>query len=144
MRLLYRTLTFVTFICVSLSATADGDKVPDPLFQDNEILHLDITAPLTTLVRERPKDGYLPGLIEYTEADGRAVKLDLEIRTRGHFRHKTCDYPPLLLNLKKKQTDGTIFDKQNKLKLVIHCDESERCHRHEFSSAPAACQIQQF
>jgi hypothetical protein len=42
------------------------------------------------------------------------------------FRHETCDYPPLLLNLKKNQVDGTLFDKQNKLKLVIHCDAPER------------------
>ena len=122
----YRVLTFVTFTCLTLSASADENNVADPLFQDDQILHLNITAPLTTLIRERPKDDYLPGLIEYTESDGNAVKLDLEIRTRGHFRHATCDYPPLLLNLKKKQTDGTIFAKQNKLKLVIHCKKSEK------------------
>ena len=126
MHLLYGVLTFVTFICLSLPAVADENSIPDPLFQDDETLHVTITAPFTTLVRERPKDDYLPGVIQYMEADGTAVKLDLEIRTRGHFRHKTCDYPPLLLNLKKNQTDGTVFDKQNKLKLVIHCDYSDR------------------
>jgi len=126
MHVLYRIFTYVTFACLSLSVSAEATETPDPLFQGDEILQMTITAPLTTLVRKRPKDDYLPGVIEYTEADGTAVKLDLEIRTRGHFRHKTCDYPPLLLNLKKKQTDGTIFAQQNKLKLVIHCDESER------------------
>ena len=30
------------------------------------------------------------------------------------------------LNLKRSQTNGTLFDKQNKLKLVIHCDYSQR------------------
>jgi hypothetical protein len=126
MHLRYRILTLLTFTCLGFAASADEIANPDPLFQNNEIIQLDITAPLTTLVRKRPKDDYLPGLIEYTEADGNVVKLDLEIRTRGHFRHKTCDYPPLLLNLKKKQTDGTLFDNQNKLKLVIHCEKSER------------------
>jgi hypothetical protein len=126
MHLLYRALTFVMFICLSLSASAQVKVTPDPLFQGHEIAHMTLTAPLTTLVRERPKDDYLPGVIQYTQDDGTAVELDLEIRTRGHFRHQNCDYPPLLLNLKKKQTDGTIFDQQNKLKLVIHCDKSER------------------
>ena len=126
MHLLYRTLTMVMFTFLTLSASAEMRQAPDPLFQGDEILHMNITAPLTTLVRERPKDDYLPGEIQYTEADGTVVKLDLEIRTRGHFRHKTCDYPPLLLNLRKKQTDGTIFDQQNKLKLVIHCKYSDR------------------
>jgi hypothetical protein len=126
MHVLYRIFIFVTFICLSTSVSAEVTETTDPLFNGDEILQMTITAPLTTLVRERPKDDYLPGIIQYTEADGTALTLDLEIRTRGHFRHKTCDYPPLLLNLKKKQTDGTIFAQQNKLKLVIHCDDSER------------------
>jgi hypothetical protein len=99
--------------------------LPDPLFQDNETLHVTITGPLSSLVRERPKDEYSAGVLEYTETDGTTVKFDLEIRARGNSRHKTCEYPPVRLNLKKSQTKGTLFDKQNKLKLVIHCDYSE-------------------
>jgi hypothetical protein len=37
MHLLYRVLTFVTFICLSLSASAEVKKTPDPLFQSVEI-----------------------------------------------------------------------------------------------------------
>jgi len=123
---LYRAVTIVVFGFLVTSVLADVSELPDPLFQDDETLHVTITAPMTTLVRERPKDDYLPGVFQYTETDGTTVKFDLEIRTRGHFRHKTCDYPPLSLNLKKSQTNGTLFDKQNKLKLVVHCDYSER------------------
>ena len=126
MHVLYRKVAIVVFTFLAVSASADVNELPDPLFQDVETLPVTITAPFTTLVRERPKDDYLPGVFQYTESDGTPVKLDLEIRTRGHFRHKTCDYPPLSLNLKKSQTDGTLFDKQNKLKLVIHCDYSQR------------------
>ncbi len=102
------------------------NELPDPLFQDNETLHVTITGPLTSLVRERPKDEYSAAVLEYTETDGTPVKFDLEIRARGNSRHKTCEYPPVRLNLKKSQTKGTLFDKQNKLKLVIHCDYSEQ------------------
>ena len=123
---MYRAVTIVVFGFLVTSVLADVSELPDPLFQDDETLHVTITAPMTTLVRERPKDDYLPGVFQYTETDGTTVKFDLEIRTRGHFRHKTCDYPPLSLNLKKSQTNGTLFDKQNKLKLVVHCDYSER------------------
>lgn len=101
-------------------------KAPDPLFRNDETLNVTISAPFTTLVRERPKEDYLPGTFRITDADGTELELDLEIRTRGHFRHKRCDYPPLLLNFRKKQTDGTLFDKQNKLKLVVHCDSPGR------------------
>ena len=116
-------------LCLTLffgGALAQDAAQPDPLFQDNTVLAVTITAPLTTLVRERPKDDYLEGVFEYTEADGAAVKLDIQIRTRGHFRHANCDFPPLSLNFKKKQTSETLFDNQNKMKLVVHCDNNVR------------------
>jgi hypothetical protein len=105
---------------------AQDSDVPDPLFQDVSVLEMTITGPLKTLVRERPKDEYLDGALEYTDSGGESVKLDLDIRARGHFRHQHCDLPPVLLNLKRKQTAGTIFENQNKLKLVIQCDRSDR------------------
>ena len=126
MHFFHRTITVVSFCFLTMSAAAQVGEAPDPLFQDNETLQVMITAPLTTLVRERPTEDYLPGTFQFTEADGSEVKLDLEIRTRGNFRHETCDYPPLRLNFKKSQTAGTLFDEQDKLKLVIHCDRSER------------------
>ena len=121
--LLNLTLCFTLFFGV---ASAQDAAQPDPLFLDNTALAVTITAPLTTLVRERPKDDYLQGVFEYTGADGSAVKLDIEIRTRGHFRHANCDFPPLGLNFRKKQVSGTLFDQQNKLKLVVHCDNHVR------------------
>ena len=123
---LCRSITVVIFVSMSISALAEQSEAPDPLFQDDATLEVTIEAPLTTLVRKRPKDDYLPGVFRYSKSDGSTVDLDLEIRTRGHSRHNNCDYPPLSLNFKKSQTKGTLFDNQNKLKLVIHCDFSER------------------
>jgi hypothetical protein len=114
------------FILSAQSAPVAASDSPDPLFQGDETLEVSITAPLTTLVRKRPTEDYLPGLFRITEPDGASVDFDVEIRTRGHFRHKTCDFPPLSLNFKKSQTAGTLFDKQNKMKLVVHCDDSGR------------------
>jgi hypothetical protein len=43
---------------------------------------------------------------------------------RGNSRTNTtvCRFPPLKLNFKKKAVANTIFDGQNKLKLVTHCN----------------------
>ena len=125
MNSVFRTLVVAGVLLSANTVSAQTSDVPDPLFLDDAPLHVSITAPFTTLVRERSKDDYLPGVISYNEADGTAVALDLEIRTRGHFRHTTCDYPPVLLNLKKSQTGGTLFEQQNKLKLVIPCKYSD-------------------
>lgn len=116
----------IPFMLLAATASADTSEPPDPLFQDVSILEASISGPLTTLVQERSKDDYLPGVFRFTDAAGEEVALDLKIRSRGNFRHKECDYPPVLLNFVKKQTRDTLFDKQNKLKLVIQCGKSER------------------
>ncbi len=126
MRSIYRALTLVTFIYLSMPALADDYTMPDPLFQSNEPLDVTITAPLTTLIKERSKDDYLAGVFQYVNADGSTVDFDLNIRARGNFRHETCEFPPIRLNLKKKQAKGTLFDNQDKLKLVIQCEKSDR------------------
>ncbi len=125
MKFLHTAITSLFILQVTTVPAAVSD-LPDPLFQADETLEVTITAPLKTLIRERPTEDYLPGVFRFTETDGTSLDFDVEIRTRGHFRHETCDFPPLSLNFKRSQTDGTLFDRQNKMKLVVHCDDSSR------------------
>jgi hypothetical protein len=96
------------------------------LFQSADTLQVEISAPLSTLVRERSESEYLPGTFSYDAFDGTPVELDLRVRTRGNFRHRNCDFPPLTLNFRRSQVEGTLFDGQNKLKLVGHCKITRR------------------
>ncbi len=101
----------------------------DPLFQDDALIEVTITAPMKALLGHRPDEEYLPGTLSYREADGRIVEFDIGIRTRGNFRRqpRVCPFPPLRLNIKKSQAEGSLFHEQDKLKLVAHCrDNSER------------------
>jgi hypothetical protein len=102
---------------------------PDPLFQDDSVIEIVITAPMKPLLGKRPDEDYLSGKLAYTEADGSVVEFDIGIRTRGNYRRqpRVCPFPPLRVNIKKSQAKGTVFHKQDKLKLVAHCrDNSER------------------
>ena len=126
MRVFHCVLALITLTCLNLSASADDFRTPDPLFQSDDALEVTITAPLTTLIEERSKDEYLSGAFQYTEADGNTVNFDLDIRARGHSRHALCEFPPVTLNLKRSQANGTLFDNQNKLKLVIQCEKNDR------------------
>jgi hypothetical protein len=96
----------------------------DPLFQSSEILQVTIEGPFTTLLDEKSKEDYLNGHFRYNEADGSPVEFDLKFRARGNFRHDNCAYPPIRLNFKTSQTKNTLFHKQDKLKLVVHCSRS--------------------
>jgi hypothetical protein len=122
-----RSLSWICTISLSfaaISASAETSEPPDPLFRDNSIIDVTISAPWKTINKERPTEDYLPGTFRYKEADGSAVEFDIAIRTRGHFRHDECQYPPLRLNFDKSETNDTLFDKQDKLKLVVNCKKS--------------------
>jgi hypothetical protein len=105
---------------VMVMTTAAADSA-DPLFQSQDTLNVEITAPLSTLVRERSETEYLPGVFSYKDVDGTPVTLEIKVRARGNFRHRNCDFPPVTLNFRKSQVEGTLFDRQDKLKMVVHC-----------------------
>lgn len=111
--------------CAAAPVAAESAD-PDPLFQSHETLDVTLSAPLTTLVRDRPTEEYLQGTLSYRSAGGEPRKLDVKVRARGHSRHEICDLPPLWLNLKKSQVKDTLFHKQDKLKLAVHCGNAER------------------
>ena len=87
-----------------------------------------IVAPISTLISERPIDEELPGTFQYTNSAGEAVEFDIKLRTRGRFRRdkENCRFPPLRLNFAASQTKGTLFHKQDKVKLVTHCQNSSK------------------
>ena len=116
----------ILFITAALALLLAGNTAADPLFQDHSTLKVEISAPLSTLVRERPEEEELPGTFSYTAEDGTRVELDIQVRARGNFRYKFCDFPPLNLNFRRSQLEGTLLQNQNKLKLVGHCKITRR------------------
>lgn len=101
-------------------------NIADPLFQDQSTLDVEISAPLSTLIRERPETEELQGLFSYQDAGGKRFELDIKLSARGNFRHRNCDFPPVTLNFRRSQVGGTLFDQQNKLKMVPHCKITRR------------------
>jgi hypothetical protein len=116
----------VSFLLGALALQSAAAASVDPLFLSHDTLEVEITAPLSTLVRERSDTEYLAGAFSYTEADGTPVEMDIKIRARGNFRHRNCDFPPVTLNFRKSQVEGTLFDRQDKLKMVVHCKITRR------------------
>ena len=113
-----RHLVFV--IIVALVATA-GKAAEPPLFLDSGKLHLTLEFPVDTLIREKEERPVLDGVLRYTNASGEPVEIEMSMTTRGKSRLTYCSFPPLTLNLKRKQTKATVYEGQNKLKIVTHC-----------------------
>jgi len=121
-----RIVAISVLVLTATAGSAQTSDPPDPLFLSSDTLPVTISAPLSTLIREKPGDEYLSGTLQYPESDGHLRTLDIGLRTRGHLRLEICDFPPLRVNFKKTQTRGTLFEKQDKVKLVVHCESSIR------------------
>ncbi len=120
-----------------LSALAISDVLPNPgsaqeavppLFASHETLELRIEANFEKIHKERKANAkYYPATLRVEGPDGTEQELELKIKTRGIFRLKKniCPDPPLMLNFPKSKLEGTVFEGQDKLKLVTHCRDKD-------------------
>jgi hypothetical protein len=102
-----------------------------PLFEDQTVLDVIIEMPMKTIVKDAEDRPEVPGVLRYVDA-GSEVALDFTMSTRGNSRLEYCRFPPLSLNLKKKQVEGTLFEGQNKLKIVTQCGPGKVFKRYLF------------
>ncbi len=114
---------FPAAVLLLATAAAAGDEAGRvaPLFADTRLVEVTITAPFGDIMRERSVEDEAAGTIAYADPEAGDVVLDIQIRTRGRYRHKQdiCPFAPLRLNFRKAK--GTLFAKSDKLKLVTHC-----------------------
>jgi hypothetical protein len=101
-----------------------------PLFASHDAMALTIEAPLTSIFKERGKERTeRPSRLTLTGSDGKPVTLNVDIRTRGKTRldRRTCEFPPHRLDFDTAGA-GTVFEGQNDLKLVTHCQDGRPEH----------------
>ena len=112
-------LTRILLLAASMLAVQTAFATP--LFEDDSVLEVELRGPLGTLYENKYDEAreQLPFKII---ADG--VEHEIKVRVRGKSRLEFCHFPPLRLNFKKGAVAGTVFEGQDKLKLVTHCDLS--------------------
>ena len=71
----------------------------------------------------------------YTDTSGKPVTMPIEVRTRGIWRLKNCEFPPLRLNFKGEVTKGTIFQGIDKPKLVNYCRDTDEYEQYLIQEA---------
>lgn len=113
-----------------ISASAHAERLVDPLFADDSVLDVRIVAPFDSIMDDRPIERYVSGTFHFVDADGSEVAFDVGLRTRGRFRRNEdiCPFAPIRLNFRKSQTKDTLFDKQDKVKLVTHCRTNSKAY----------------
>ena len=91
------------------------------MFASDDVLHVTVAGPISTLAENMDGKEELPFVLT---AEG--VEHAIAVRNRGNSRLRVCEFPPLRLDFDRDATAGTVFEGQNKLKLVTHCRNYDR------------------
>lgn len=117
-------LTFVLFLRVEILPADTSDT----LFRSDDILNLELRSDFSAIEKSRTGEPqYYDGELICFPAGNLPVKFSVKVCARGQFRRnpQVCSFPPLLVKFKEKEVRNTIFDNQDKLKLVTPCQDEE-------------------
>ncbi len=101
-----------------------AQAAPAALFESDAVFQFKLSGDIRTLFNDRgDAPQYHPLRLTYKKNDSTEVSVSLKAKTRGNFRRSSenCTYPPILLNFQKTESKQSLFENQNKLKLVTTC-----------------------
>lgn len=103
-------------------ATAQQMSIFDKLSVQGKPIQLTIATDLETLISERKGEEPIPAMLAFSDAAKQKFSMDIEVSSRGKFRRRKCDFPPLKLDFSRSllQEQG-LNPAFRKLKLVTHC-----------------------
>lgn len=100
----------------------DSNSLMDQL-TTSEVIEANLIISLDSIETHRKSNDYFPANIEFQNVMGGAYRYDIKVKTRGKFRRRTCDMPPLKLDFSKKDLEAAGLLPFDELKLVTHCLE---------------------
>jgi hypothetical protein len=100
--------------------------IASAFFDSQEPIEVTLTTNLGKIRGDKGKDPpWRPATLSYLGADGAPVSVPLRARTRGIWRLRVCDVPPMRLNFSGETSKGTIFHRLDKPKMVSYCQDRD-------------------
>ncbi len=118
------SFSVIILLFAANSAVAVKSVKADTLFLSDEVINIELRSDFSAIQKDRVGDPQNhDGELIYRTAEGKEIRLSVKVMARGNFRldPQNCGFPPLSLNFKKGEVKKTLFDNQDKLKLVTPC-----------------------
>lgn len=108
-----------------------GPKKPTPLFSSDDPIHVTITGPINAMVvapsASRPAR---PAVLTLNGSAPETQAIMLSPRGLTRRQKKACNFPPLRVDFTAEPAKTSLFDRQNRLKLVTHCRSADGHQQH--------------
>ena len=109
----------ISFICISITSTAQEKE--DKLFKDTKPLDIALKVSIKQVKDNTGDTVYEAHVLSYRNSKGTYDSVKAELKTRGKFRLNECYFPPLRIRMQKADIEGTVFEGNKSLKLVMPC-----------------------
>ena len=93
------------------------------VFHHSEVLQLELELDMQQMYDKVNTNDEYPAVFRFQDKNGHWVELSSELRARGRFRRRTCEFPPLRIDFSKKDLRARGLLDFDDLKLVTHCME---------------------
>lgn len=113
------TLAALAAAFIATPAIAQPQQAAAPLFASDAPLRIAISAPISTLMRNRAQAGAVSGTL--LDPNGRSLPISLSLRGITRRLSEICDFAPLRVTFASAPPPTSVFAGQRKLKLVTHC-----------------------
>jgi hypothetical protein len=121
-----KVLTAEEKAAADLARGLKSAKQSEALFAGNTPLQVALTTNIRRIRGDKAANApWRPAVLTYTDTSGKQVAVPTQIRTRGIWRLKNCEFPPLRLNFKSEATKGTLLHGLDKPKLVNYCRDTD-------------------
>lgn len=120
-------LALCSLLCLFGFMGATPSENASSLFDTEDVLHVRLKADFKAILNDRGEErDYHQAVISWNDSLDQQGELPIRVKVRGNFRRSAtnCAFPPIRLNF-DEGTEGTLFDGQNKLKLVTHCQSGK-------------------
>jgi hypothetical protein len=105
-------------ISLAISTYSCAQKSIFDYFSSTELVDVTINANFDSITLGKYSEEYLNGTMQMKKD----TKIwNIKIKTRGKFRRRICQFPPLKLEFSKKDLEAVGLAKFDDLKLVTHC-----------------------
>jgi hypothetical protein len=131
MRMLLRTILSTAYFIFILAIPAIAADKPQPLFASDDVITLTISGPLNNISRNEAAKP-VPGVLKVNGAAPETLPIALSTRGITRKLKDICTFPPLSVEFPGKPGPNSLFKGQKRLKLVTHCQSSDKYQQDVF------------
>tara|TARA_B100001175_G_scaffold309560_1_gene311427 strand:+ start:473 stop:1492 length:1020 start_codon:yes stop_codon:yes gene_type:complete len=115
-----KQIFFWVVLLIVTSLSAQVEQKSDELFKDQNPLKIKLSYSNEVLRSKTDDTTYIKTNISFWH-ENKWHDLEVSLRARGNFRRSKCYFPPVKMKIKKSKAEGTLFEGNKNLKLVVPC-----------------------